>query len=258
MKTDDETMRRIYLAIAILIALTACVSGAPPRTNPSIQTVISSLGERITSFHSLIEVHQDGSLTATETISVVADGTKIKRGIFRTLPTERQCRNGTRFHVPIKVLKTKRDGQDEPYHIKSLPGEMKIYLGKADVFLEPGQYTYTLSYKIEDGVSLSGEFQMLYWNVTGSCSDFNIGKATAEIHLPRSISVLEASAYTGTKQEKDDSFKYTISSDGIILFETTRVLMPNEGLTIMIIWPKGLIEAPNPCELNKVEKGGRP
>jgi hypothetical protein len=39
--------------------------------------------ERILKWHSDIAVHQDGSMTVTETIRVRAEGAKIKRGIYR-------------------------------------------------------------------------------------------------------------------------------------------------------------------------------
>ena len=42
--------------------------------------------EGILSFHSDIVVHQDASMTVTETIKVHAEGDRIKRGIYRDFP----------------------------------------------------------------------------------------------------------------------------------------------------------------------------
>ena len=45
-------------------------------------------GERILDFDSVIEVLGDASLTVSETITVVARQIRIKRGIYRELPTD--------------------------------------------------------------------------------------------------------------------------------------------------------------------------
>ncbi len=43
--------------------------------------------ERILSFDSHIDIMADGDVVVTETIRVVADGKKIRRGIYRDFPT---------------------------------------------------------------------------------------------------------------------------------------------------------------------------
>ena len=43
--------------------------------------------ERILSFHSDIVVMSDGWIEVTETITVTAEGNRIRRGIYRDLPT---------------------------------------------------------------------------------------------------------------------------------------------------------------------------
>ena len=75
--------------------------------------------ERITSYDSQITVNADGSMDVTETIDVVAEGNRIKRGIFRDFPTTYPGMLGTVVRVPFKVLEVTRDGQPEPYHTES-------------------------------------------------------------------------------------------------------------------------------------------
>ena len=42
--------------------------------------------ERITNYDVLIDVQQDADFIVTESISVISEGRKIRRGIFRDLP----------------------------------------------------------------------------------------------------------------------------------------------------------------------------
>ena len=53
----------------------------------AILSVPASAEERITSYASKIDVAQNGALTVTETISVVAEGERIRHGIYRDFPT---------------------------------------------------------------------------------------------------------------------------------------------------------------------------
>ena len=55
--------------------------------------------ERIRDYHSDIQILNDGSLRVTETITVNAEGQKIKRGIYRDFPIAYT----SRYMVPIKL-----------------------------------------------------------------------------------------------------------------------------------------------------------
>ena len=80
-------------------------------------------GERILDFDSVIEVLGDASLTVTETITVVARQIRIKRGIYRELPTD----------ISFDVLEVLRDGLEEPYRIE----DNRIYIGEGPPSLPP-------------------------------------------------------------------------------------------------------------------------
>ena len=64
--------------------------------------------ERILLFHSDIVVKQDGWIEVTETIRVRAEGDRIRRGIYRDLPTDYRDKLGNRYEVnllPLAVLR---------------------------------------------------------------------------------------------------------------------------------------------------------
>lgn len=105
-----------------------------------------SSAERILRFNSGIEVHEDGSMTVTETIRVYGAGNQIRHGIYRDFPTRYKDRLGNRYRVDFQVKEVLRDGSQEGYHLQPLSNGMRVYIGKKEVMLSPGEYTYTLVY----------------------------------------------------------------------------------------------------------------
>jgi len=71
--------------------------------------------EHIVSFHSDIEVRADATMEVVETIKVVANGNRIKRGIYRDFPTQYKDRFGNDVRVQFKVIGVERDGKHEKW-----------------------------------------------------------------------------------------------------------------------------------------------
>ena len=68
--------------------------------------------EVINSFASDIVLDKSGSMTVTETISVNAEGNRIRRGIFRDFPLTMKNADGRTIRVDFDVVSVKRDGRD--------------------------------------------------------------------------------------------------------------------------------------------------
>ena len=83
--------------------------------------------------------------------------------------------------------------------------------------------------------------------ITGNGWDFPILEANASIHLPDSIQANEVKleAYTGFAGSRGQSFDTDVGYSDNFLFSTNRKLSSNEGLTIVMTWPKGHIIYPN-------------
>ena len=208
--------------------------------------VASSEGERILSFDSKITVNADRSLTVTETIKVRCERKEIKRGIYRDFPTLYRGKWFTRRRVPFKVIEVLRDGEPEPYHTSHISNGKRVYIGRKDVLLESGEYTYALTYETDHQLGFFERHDELYWNVTGSDWPFPIEKASATVILPDSVprDALDLVAYTGPQDAKGTDYTSEVDSSGHAAFATTRRLGEREGLTIVVGWPKGYIEEP--------------
>jgi len=200
--------------------------------------------EKILNFSSLIQVQTDGSLRVIENITVICAHVQIKRGIIREFPTRYKDRFGNTVRVGFEVLSIRRDNQPEPFHIRRVANGERIYIGRKEVILQPGTYTYTISYRTDRQLGFFKEYDELYWNVTGNGWTFAIDRAEAVVQLPPRAEIIRHAAYTGFYGAKGTDFVAGYDDQGQMTFATTRTLRPKEGLTIAVAWPKGIVKEP--------------
>jgi len=204
--------------------------------------------ERILSYDSFIQVKPAGDMTVTETIKVVCEGNKIKHGIYRDFPTRYKDGSGNTMKVAFEVRAVLKDGQPEPWWTEDKGNGVRVYMGRKNVILEPGEYTYVLTYRSDRQLGFFEKHDELYWNVTGNAWEFPIDKVTATVELPPGAEILSTEAYTGLSGEKGTDFTAGHDHLGRAVFRTTRDLHPREGLTIVVMWPKGFIREPTRAE----------
>src|SRR5690606_8747413 len=101
--------------------------------------------EEIQRYDIEIEIRADGSLDVTEHITVQAEGSQIRRGLYRDFPTRYRDRLGNRVVVGFEVLGVERDGTPEPWFTEALHNGVRINTGNDDFLPRfPGTYRYTL------------------------------------------------------------------------------------------------------------------
>jgi len=203
--------------------------------------------ERILVFDAHIDVHADGSMDVTETITVQAEGRDIKRGIYRDLPTTYRGVLGRRVTVAYTDVGVLRNGRPEPHHQENISNGIRIYIGDKDRFIDKGVHTYTLSYRTNRQLGFFDDHDELYWNVTGNEWAFPIDAAGASVRLPTSVpgSEMDLEAYTGRVGAKGRDYEAYLDANSDAHFRTTRGLAGGEGLTIVVSWPKGHVLEPS-------------
>ena len=204
----------------------------------------AAASEEIRSFSSQIEVLPDSDIIVTETIRVMPEGNQIKRGIYRDFPTIYSGGLGLRSAVNFELLETRRDGQPEPSRTERKSNGLRIYLGSANVFLPHVETTYTIKYRTGPQLGFFKDFDELYWNVTGNGWSFPILAASACVTLPPGAKPRLIEAYTGRTGSKGTDFQITSKAGCDVSIETTNTLSPGEGLTLVVTWPKGFVQAP--------------
>ncbi|MBI5639929.1 MAG: DUF2207 domain-containing protein [Nitrospirae bacterium] len=229
-----KKIRRLIIFLSVMFILSA------------LNVTAAEAVERILLFHSDITVHQDASMTVTETIRVKAEGEKINHGIYRDFPVRYSDLLGNSYTVEFSVTEVLKDGSSEPYHIDSVDNGQRVYIGSRDVTIPPGEYAYTITYRTDRQIGFFHDYDELYWNVTGNGWEFPIDKASASVYLPRDAGkkVISTDGYTGFHGAKEKDFKKVIDTKGTVQFFTTAPLLPNEGLSIAVSWPKGIVKEP--------------
>lgn len=202
--------------------------------------------ERIDSYDIRVDIQKDGAIDVTERISVHAEGQQIRRGIYRDFPTRYTDRFGNRVRVSLQVLGVERNGVTEPWFTENMSNGVRINTGNDDFLPVPADYTYTFRYRTTRQIGFFPDHDELYWNAIGTGWIFPILQGTVDVHLPSPVPVdqMHAEAYTGPQGAKGTAYVAELPEPGVARFRLTQPLNPNEGFTIVVTFPKGLIPAP--------------
>lgn len=207
---------------------------------------VTNADERILEFKSDIVVQQDGWIEVTETITVRAEGDRIRRGIYRDFPTEYFDKSGNRYEVKFRPLSVLRNGEREDFHAQGYLNGRRVYFGDANRFIEKGVHGYTFRYRASRMLGYFDDHDELYWNVTGFDWAFPIDSASASVRFAFDAPVNELTheAYTGGLGAKGRDYTSSVDGSGRVHFAANDTLSAVTGLTIVVGWPKGLVAEP--------------
>src|SRR5678815_3107713 len=203
--------------------------------------------ERILGYDIEVRVDKAGALDVTERITVRAEGSNIRRGIYRDFPTRYRDRYGNRVVVDLKVISLLRNDAPEPWFTEERSNGVRINFGNDNFLPVPGNFTYSLHYKTTRQLGFFKDHDELYWNAIGTGWAFPIDRGAVDVYLPAPVPVEQMSAegYTGYQGSKEQAYRAEIVEPGHAHWELTRGLGPREGFTIVLSFPKGLIPAPS-------------
>jgi len=226
-------LRLALLALALLV-------------RPCCSSPAADLSERILDFHSDITLREDGTLLVRETITVNSRGSAIRHGIYRDFPTRYRDRLRNHYVVGFELLSAERDGAPEISRVTDQPNGKRIYLGDSNAVLPAGHHRYVIAYTTSRQLGFFSDHDEMYWNVTGNGWAFPIDHASATVTLPGAISGSPVSldGFTGPLQSFARNLTSRQQPPDSYFFETTSRLRPQEGLSIVLSWKKGLIAAP--------------
>jgi uncharacterized membrane protein YgcG len=200
--------------------------------------------EHILHYDSRIDVATNGALTVTETIEVQAEGNAIQHGIYRDFPQLYHGAFGLHFKTGFTVQSVTRDGRPEDYHLAGRANGVRVYIGSEGTLVPHGTHTYQLVYVTDRQLGFFSDHDELYWNVTGNGWSFPLDAVTATVTLPPQAAVSRVTAYTGAQGERGRDFTAANSTNQAV-FKTTRRLPAENGLTVVVEWPKGFVVPPS-------------
>jgi len=232
--------KRSFLALMVSVFFSFFLFILPPRVGAQINTA-----ERIIEFKSVVDIHTDSSLQVTESITIYANGSQIKHGIYRDFPTQYGGLLGS--SKGFKVVLVTRDGLPEPYRIEDQMNGKRVYIGNSTILIPQGIYTYALTYETSNQIGFFKDHDELYWNVTGNGWNFPIEQSSAEIHLPGTAPTQQTIGYIGYNNSKEQSVVFNTSQQNnhtVVTAQSQRPLAPTEGMTVVVTWPKGYVTEP--------------
>ena len=201
--------------------------------------------ERILSYFSDVQIRKDSSVDVTETIDVRAENSRINHGIFRDFPTWYRGRNGGRVHIGFSFDGATLDGGPVQATTEPVDGGVRIRVGDPDRLVDVGDHRYVIRYRATREVGFFKDYDELYWNATGNGWIFPIDSAEVRIRLPEPARFGQRASYTGPTGSTANNAEVVEEKPGDITFRTTQPLQSNEGLTVAVAFPKGIVTEPN-------------
>ncbi len=223
-------MRRLALAFAVVVGFFAAPALA---------------AESIGNYASAVVVRPDGVLDVIETITVAAEGDRIRHGIYRDFPLTFTDADGHSHRVSFTIRGITRDGKPEPWHTASNQDGIRIYIGDGNVLLDPATYTYRIHYETGRQIRFLADHTELFWNVTGNDWEIPIVKATVLVTLPDHRPPTRWTAYTGPYGARGTAYDGALTADNQLQVATTKTLDSGEGLSVVLEIPAGLVLPPS-------------
>jgi len=228
---------KIRRALALLLSVFALAADASAQDR--------SL--RIRDFDAHLTVQPDGSLDVTERLTFGFTGEW--NGIVRDLSLRDSTPQGRRQKLDVDIVSiTDATGQPLRVEEESKDGGwtrgLRIWIpGASDA-----ERQIVIRYRVANAIhfffknSDEGEFDELYWNVTGSSWTMPIDKVRARVVLPDGVTATRTAVYTGGSGSKASDARIGKNGNEVD-FTLLRPLSHYEGMTIGVGWPAGSISS---------------
>ena len=227
------------ISTKILLLLTLCL----------FSNTLFGQEEKILDFHVDILVNADRTINVTENILIYANGEQIERGVIRRIPQTRTDKHDKTFRYNINLESVKHNGQSSKYSEDS-SDDYVLKIGDKDILIPTGVHKYEIKYSVKGQIGFFENYDELYWNATGSEWDFPIDKASVNVVLPSNATAIQVACYTGYHGATESNCTSEITKEKTS-FEASN-LATNEGLTIAVGFPKGIVNPPPPPTFTEI------
>lgn len=191
-------------------------------------------------------VDSERRYTVTEQITYDF-GENERHGIYRDIPIT-YLRNGVGYDFHPRVVSVYMDGHTEMYEESRESGMLQIKIGDPNETTN-GVHQFKITYATDRAINFFPSGSELYWNVTGNQWPVAIERASFMVTLPESAAATELPmrCYTGPVGSTEEACSFT-QKKNTVAFKTTRVLLPEDGFTVVVGIPPGVIRAPTAWE----------
>jgi hypothetical protein len=201
--------------------------------------------EGIVNLHAELTVADDATAAVEETILVWVAGARVNTGIDRDIPTRGASPHGSPGRIDVEELTVTRDGQPERFRVESLADAVRVHIGTERRPLTAGTHVYVLAYRTRWQVAFHADRDELAWHLAGHPRALPIAQASAVVRLPEGAArrMGGLGALADSSGRADPSIVAS-RRDYAAVFTTTRPIDANDGLTLFVSWPKGVVREP--------------
>mgnify|MGYP001609121518 CR=1 FL=1 len=210
-----------------------------------IQPVFAA--EVISNFDVRATLDANRHLAVEEMITYDFDG-EARHGIYRTIPVTYH-RDGGTYRLRLSIENVTRDGAQEMYETKNEGDRLTIKIGSANRTVT-GRHIYRIRYATDRAINFfSDGHSELYWNVTGNEWPIAIERASFTLAPPAGVGYAHVSStcFIGEFGSTERTCAIATSRDGLTA-QSSRILLPSEGLTVVFGFPRGTIQMLSPIE----------
>ena len=224
-------MRRV---IAVLIVAT----GALLATSGIARAQFT---EQIDGYDVAIELRTDGSLRITEVIDYDFGVTE-HHGIFRDVPTRVHYDDTYDRVYPLTVESVSATGGASADYTTERDGSLtRIKIGDPEETVS-GDHRYTIVYTVEGATNGFSDHDELYWNAIGDGWPVSIDDVTVQVEAPGDIT--DSLCFQGPERSTLPCDGQKVRGAGATFRQ--QHLDPFSGVTIVLAFPKGVLDAPAP------------
>ncbi len=219
---------------AALLVLTALLM---PR---SARPVSADEGWVVKSFNATYSLRPDAVAEITEDIQVDFGGQQ-KHGIFRDIPVEYKVENDSKHDRVLTLSNINVDDGSKPWKFTSsrVGANLELKIGDADKTVS-GPQRYRISYEVRGAFNAFDDHDEFFWNATGNSWPVPMNSVTMTGNAPAN----KIACFQGPRGSRTPC--KSSSQGNNQRFETTQRLGSNDGLTVVVSMPLGLIDVPPP------------
>ena len=202
-------------------------------------------GERILDYHVDLRIDASGELLVQERISYDFGG-QWRHGILRDLPVGLRWddRNDRLYPVQVVGVHASADTPDQ-YQLEDVEGDegpiLRIRIGDPDQTIS-GQHDYIIDYRVQGALDGFTDHDELFWNAVGTRWKVPIGRASATVTAPASIT--HVACHSGPSGSRRPCTSVLV--DGRTASFAAADLAPAEGLLVGVGFPVGVVPTPRP------------
>ncbi len=213
------------------------------------QAAAKSGEESIQSYDVEATIGEDATVSFTETIVYNFDGLE-RHGIIRTIPVTKTNAQDKKFALDITIVSVTDPGGKTYRYTTTREGDaLQVKIGDPDKTIT-GQHIYVIRYTAAGALTYFPEHDELYWNAIGTEWDVPVAKGTTRVTIPQAFADpdVHVACFTGptgaTESDCPTGYK-----DGVATVTPARELSANEGLTVVVGFPKGAVAVVEPKEV---------